>query len=1703
MKWKKTFIVFILMMAVLPLMSNLIEDDLVKADPLGVFNYVEDFEGQSDGEDPSDTWYTFTKDLTSDEVEIDENNGYEGSDGLHSNIQTNQGWGNFTLNTPISGDICWAFCNFTWGIKMTNMAQVKDKTTIRSSDGVKIVSIWHQNQDIYVNGVDTGINVIGGNPVPPTWYNISIAFNFTQNTLQLSCDGDTSSWISFTNNSADSIGQFIIEYDASMYLNVCYYDNLSFAAKTYEGQTGPCFPHSDGKCIDNWVNPENAYASDDTYAQAYSFNSHSREDFYNFSLDVPPAVSITGIEVAVEGYADSNSAAQLQVRLAYEGCGNYTDYKTELWPETSESIKTFGSSTDSWGRKWLTEDFETNNFHVYCYWESGADPYDKLYVDAITVNVFYAEFPVNTTVLVPVGNGSKAEWIATGETYNWECVDEYPINFTSAVVTGSDAEDSYELENYTLPAGTDTIAALTVNTAHYSNPLSSQGLLYLTLYNGTTYDTVLVADLPSQYDRTQIPGNNGQNYSHTWTLNPFTGTPWTAEAINATEIGVAFDEISATFVYEWSVWAEVYSFNNTAPQISNEYPTDGNSAPWEIYQNSLKNYKIDVADTDGHTMNISIRSNTTGSWETKENWAAGGNGTYETPIDCYTAGRTYWWSVNVTDGWDWTNATYSYETYPLEDYYEVTSLAPANGSTGVNWTPTLSATIHNNYSGWTGNTLYSFIWLNETGSWMLGNSKNVSNQADFTITDDLSGLQAATTYWWRMSVFNTTPPPSGESLWRNAYNQTYSFTTAPVEDMFDIYDPQPANGSTNVSLNPTLSFNATNNYTADGWVGAIIWTNETGSWTIKKVTNMKGVASDTCSYTFSDLSLNTTYWWKASLTGGYNWLNETYSFTTAPVEDMFDIYDPQPANGSTNVSLNPSGRVRFTENLSGDATAYVRTNQSGSWLNIWSGSVSATHQVDWTFLNLDINTTYFWSANITDGHGNWLNETYHFTTKDLWMNITLKNAFNDTLSSWNVSSSQTIGPDCFDTNKMNTTHYWFSVVTDNEIYKNISAGPGIILAYTDEGWKLDDFAAVNDWTLSANYRDTGFVVFYTSSEYSFSITIKLQHNITYAYDTISFFNYSTYEGVNYAASPMVNRSYYIGSYAETIPAATYGLNSTVLILLSYYNASTGSFNYTSILRAPASTPGDTYDNSSLENNNGRGSFYPPSYYMSDGERVYINHSYVDYNPVSGVLYHESIVNLSSPFNYILDTDAPTWDSVTISPDIGLNTSSNVTITITGVNDTTPENITINITASDGSTAENSSVTTETNVSLNVTAAAGTNWYNISFTDEWGHTSYYNFTYDALVYNFVCVDGNTGDYFDIDNITGLTVSAPEIGWSMDLKALGITNFSYFANASYPGTIYPHALRFELTYVNQTITRYFDMTVPENFSTPIRISIPESQTFYEQVIISNRERPFSIWSLDANAWILCDHTRMVGGATSPYMQYAYTIDGLYYIRIYDENGVPTTLATLDGGKAKTIALNQLEYEVSQNPPTNGSGLGVQKLSNQSLLIHYYFPKGTNTVASITLVNETGYVFLNHTETTSPNNFYIYYDWSTVSPGPNTTELLTLTGTGDGNAPSVIEFYLDTLTTVFTGDDAVDGMIALIMIVGLLILGLTLFASHTTFTYFGPIVIVIGLAISVFAEQTWYIYLLQFIMIIFLIFMVLIFRYKYSGVQYEGGI
>lgn len=122
-----------------------------------------------------------------------------------------------------------------------------------------------------------------------------------------------------------------------------------------------------------WTSPSNAASSNNSYVTATSSGTGEWLTNYikatNFGFSIPGGATIDGIIVEVERKALTNNGTQFivdnSVKLVKGGTisGSEKADTSTKWL-TSDTYKTYGSSTDLWGLTWTDSDINSSTFGV-------------------------------------------------------------------------------------------------------------------------------------------------------------------------------------------------------------------------------------------------------------------------------------------------------------------------------------------------------------------------------------------------------------------------------------------------------------------------------------------------------------------------------------------------------------------------------------------------------------------------------------------------------------------------------------------------------------------------------------------------------------------------------------------------------------------------------------------------------------------------------------------------------------------------------------------------------------------------------------------------------------------------------------------------------------------------------------------------------------------------------------------------------------------------------------------------------------------------------------------------------------------------------------------------------------------------------------------------------------------------------------------
>jgi len=253
---------------------------------------------------------------------------------------------------------------------------------------------------------------------------------------------------------------------------------------------------------------------------------------------------------------------------------------------------------------------------------------------------------------------------------------------------------------------------------------------------------------------------------------------------------------------------------------------------------------------------------------------------------------------------------------------------------------------------------------------------------------------------------------------------------------------------------------------------------------------------------FSSVARNSS-WVKTS----FNTMNSPSSFFGIGSEESYVVFEKPvvsdlfPVDESINVPLSLSELSFNLTDYQGDEMDYIVTTvpDIGDGFGVGVGNDTYTVSVS----DLDYDTVYTWYVNVTDpnGGGNWVYETFRFTT-EINMSVIVSNE-NPTNGSINVMLNPLLSADIFDGNgesvdweiRSNATSSW---VTLN--FSTIPDGDGTVSALAIG---MDDYGVTYFW--SVNCTDP-----LGSGEWT---------NVTFSFTTISFDSLPPSINNNFAGNP--------------------------------------------------------------------------------------------------------------------------------------------------------------------------------------------------------------------------------------------------------------------------------------------------------------------------------------------------------------------------------------------------------------------------------------------------------------------------------------------------------------------------------------------------------------------------------------------------------
>ena len=390
---------------------------------------------------------------------------------------------------------------------------------------------------------------------------------------------------------------------------------------------------------------------------------------------------------------------------------------------------------------------------------------------------------------------------------------------------------------------------------------------------------------------------------------------------------------------------------SSPPTQTGENPSNGSSG---ISLTPVLNITVD--DVDDGSLAASWYSNSSGSWalfatNTSIDTSSGSVNIVQTNSNFSSNSTTCWWSVNLTDGTHWTNATYHFTTIYIPNPPSSFTAATFNRTQiDLSWTKGDKADK-------------TYIEWNSIESWARGSGTPLYNGTgtSYQHTD----LSFGATYYYRAWSWNNT-----DNCWsttNSSDNATTNSNSVPVQS-----SENPTNNTGNIDITQST----VNVPIIDPDGDSFNWTIQ-GPYVTNTGQNGESDGSKSANL-ITPLLFDTNIIWYVNVTDGHNRTNATYNFTVR------SQYIPNPPSGFTAIKYNRT-RIDLSWTNAGNNKTYIERNTTESWARgsgtfIYNGT-GTSHQNT----SLNGNTQYFyqaWSWNETDNVYSTTNVSDNATTSN-------------------------------------------------------------------------------------------------------------------------------------------------------------------------------------------------------------------------------------------------------------------------------------------------------------------------------------------------------------------------------------------------------------------------------------------------------------------------------------------------------------------------------------------------------------------------------------------------------------------------------------------------------------------------------------------------------------------------------------------------
>lgn len=281
----------------------------------------------------------------------------------------------------------------------------------------------------------------------------------------------------------------------------------------------------------------------------------------------------------------------------------------------------------------------------------------------------------------------------------------------------------------------------------------------------------------------------------------------------------------------------------------------------------------------------------------------------------------------------------------------------------------------------------------------------------------------------------------------------------------------------------------------------------------------------------------------------------------------------------------------------------------------------------------------------------------------------------------------------------------------------------------------------------------------------------------------------------------------------------------------------------------------------------------------------------------------------------------------------------------------------------------------------------------------------------------------------------------------------------------------AYNFEITYNNAGLEVKYKKEINLSLidDTNSRICVAPLQNFYEQIFTSTKEKQIIVYLPISDCYTLAGNLRNI--YQEGQFNNVYTINKTYQAYTFDSDGTQTFLAWVNGGSEYShnldaIEINKEEINIVAGydtlafvPLLDSSGTDLNIL--QIYFLSYY---GNYTNTNLKIYDDLNTLIYEITEDINANEFVLNWDWNAYRfTDENLLQIIIVSSLGDGTTETFTEYFN------ISGNEFIeskDPTFIAIMTILFFLFGITLTSVGRTFGWFGIVICIASMAISVMA-------------------------------------